>query len=835
MNPLLEPHKDKFLPKELEQLAKLDEFQIPFVVSALNGVKRVIASAGAGKSTTLIARALFMIRVYGVRPTEISLIAFNNKAAAELREKWAKLQEAAYTEGLRTQMQSEAKDIEIDFGSVPNSLGSINVSTLHGLGFSANYRVSHLRQEKQSIMSESQSIKLFKAIARDVLKDSARTMKVNELVAGYYYIEDLVAKNLMPLIMHDPRIKNAAPIHQINNFTVHEISKTGKLVSDFNKMKLAAEHELSSFKTWNSVIGQANARAAMEQIIERLYQEKHESHVMSFSDMILNTVYHLSRNEDILREMRKFTRHVLVDESQDLDCLQAAMVMTAYQDSLTLVGDPRQTLYTFRFSENKILTGLNQIVSSFRPQEVFEDYDLRSNYRSPKAVVDLSNIFASTFTSFDSTDAVPKCSAVPRSISIKQFNNTKEEFAAVAEKVRELKSAGVAYNDILVLSRSNRTLSQLEPHMISKAIPYKLRLDRNSPINQSAFKFLYLAYSIINNPSDKIATVSVFENVRGFGAKYLDKLEDSLKDFHKMDDAYERVEYLKRVINQISNRTQKDKALKVAVSLIQTLYEISERVLRNGQSLIIINDIVRRVLDSNFNFSKSKLQKAQESEAFDGKILEEEIDENLPTLDLDKESMGRAFEFTTSIYESFKEANRVDVEKVLKDLGCNPNDGPSNPFDDNPETQLEGIADRVRKSRIEYDMEPEEMIFAKVYSSLQTVYEGDEPEDEDAPQTRTSKKQVNRVMLSTIHSAKGAEADYVIWCGLAPTSPIGMNEWEAEKCCHYVALTRPKIQISISSSIMVEDFSGKLKRAAENPFLGELVEGVQELIQRNAR
>ncbi|WP_350978352.1 UvrD-helicase domain-containing protein [Shewanella sp. AC34-MNA-CIBAN-0136] len=75
----------KHLPPS-DKAVKLDDEQA-LAVATVNGNIQILARAGSGKTTTLVLRAYFLIKHCGVHPQELLLLAFNKKAAQEVRKK----------------------------------------------------------------------------------------------------------------------------------------------------------------------------------------------------------------------------------------------------------------------------------------------------------------------------------------------------------------------------------------------------------------------------------------------------------------------------------------------------------------------------------------------------------------------------------------------------------------------------------------------------------------------------------------------------------------------------------------------------------------------------
>jgi len=88
------------------------------------------------------------------------------------------------------------------------------------------------------------------------------------------------------------------------------------------------------------------------------------------------------------------------------------------------------------------------------------------------------------------------------------------------------------------------------------------------------------------------------------------------------------------------------------------------------------------------------------------------------------------------------------------------------------------------------------------------------------------------VTLSTVHSFKGRQSDYIFVANLRPVMPFNFNDFEM-KCVFYVAMTRACKKLYLSSSEKVLTYAGKLMQSPENPFLNHYISCVNRLKQEH--
>src|SRR5262249_26818230 len=110
----------------------------------------------------------------------------------------------------------------------------------------------------------------------------------------------------------------------------------------------------------------------------RLYDEKkREMNVVDFDDLLLDWKALLARGDALAHQLSGEVHHVLVDEFQDTNRLQAeiAELLAASSENLCVVGDDAQSIYSFRGAEF-------ENILNFPRQKETEVHRLTTNYRS---------------------------------------------------------------------------------------------------------------------------------------------------------------------------------------------------------------------------------------------------------------------------------------------------------------------------------------------------------------------------------------------------------------------------------------------------------------------
>lgn len=195
----------------------------------------------------------------------------------------------------------------------------------------------------------------------------------------------------------------------------------------------------------------------------RYEQFKQQKRIVDWEDAILLTCGLLRNETRMLSHVQQQYRYFTVDEYQDISPLQQSLLETwlGERDELCVVGDPRQTIYSFAGATSGYLTGF---MNRFPDASVIE---LDRNYRSSLEIVELANKIAPDLP----LQAVRQVSSRPKVMS---FSNPSAESTAVAAEI-QLLSQTRPLSSIAVLARTNSQLIPIEKELQRLGIESQLR------------------------------------------------------------------------------------------------------------------------------------------------------------------------------------------------------------------------------------------------------------------------------------------------------------------------------------------------------------------------
>ncbi len=204
---------------------------------------------------------------------------------------------------------------------------------------------------------------------------------------------------------------------------------------------------------------------------ERYEQAKADQGSLDFEDLLLVTAYSLESHRDVRDEVRARYRYFVVDEYQDVNPLQQRLldVWLGPREDLCVVGDPRQTIYSFTGASPEHLLGFT---ARFPNAEVFR---LHRDYRSTPQIVRMANKLMSATAEPDVAGValVGQRPDGPEPV-ISELADEPAEAAWIAAQCQALIAEGVPAAEIAVLFRINAASAAYEAALARAGVPYVL-------------------------------------------------------------------------------------------------------------------------------------------------------------------------------------------------------------------------------------------------------------------------------------------------------------------------------------------------------------------------
>ena len=279
----------------------------------------------------------------------------------------------------------------------------------------------------------------------------------------------------------------------------------------------------------------SQAESSFESMAANVYEEYQamleEQNQIDFDDMLLLTWKIFRDFPDVLEKCRETYRYLLVDEYQDTNSAQYAILRQLGGDkpNICAVGDDDQSIYSWRGAD---VGNILDFPDHFPGAKVVK---LEQNYRSTGAILNAANAVISSggarrhgkkLWSSLGAGELPKCVA---------FGTPEEEAVGICDVIRQKMSddPDLHYQDFAILYRSNMLSRQLEQVFRREGIPY--RMFGGQPFFQRQEIRDSLAYlRLVVNPNDDQSLLRILSSPpRGLGGKVATLLKERRAATHK--------------------------------------------------------------------------------------------------------------------------------------------------------------------------------------------------------------------------------------------------------------------------------------------------------------
>ena len=459
-------------------------------------------------------------------------------------------------------------------------------------------------------------------------------------------------------------------------------------------------------------------------IAEHYRQFKIDHGLMDYDDLLIYWKRLLAESEVARHELSTRFQHILVDEYQDTNQLQAEIVrLLAYRhDNVMVVGDDAQSIYSFRGAD---FYNIMRFPEQFAGTKIVK---LEENYRSTEPILQLTNaIIANAEKKFTKTlftsitgGSRPQLVMAP---------NEAAEARYVVQAIKKRREEGVPLSEIAVLFRSGFHSFKLELELSSHGFDFDKR--GGLKLTESAhIKDLLSFFRVVINPWDNLSWNRLLLQLEKVGPKTVQKILMAVRESDtpiKALAAYRPGPAWKAQFDQLTHALQ-------------------------------------RLIDSTLTPSDQ-------------------------------------FDLVMEYYEPV-------FEKMY--------------YDDYPKRRKE--LDQIKA-------------LIAGYGDLQSFVDDTALDPPEIGTVKSQYEDEQRLILSTIHSAKGLEWDTVFVIGLAEGRFPHQNatpgeQWEEERRLLYVAATRSKKQLFFTYPRELMTPDRQQMRTSMSPFLREISPGLYNTTER---
>ncbi|STD03399.1 ATP-dependent DNA helicase pcrA [Dermatophilus congolensis] len=611
--------------------------------------------------------------------------------------------------------------------------------------------------------------------------------------SGFSIYDAADSQRLMALVMRELNIDTKR--HTPRSFA-HRISNLKNELIDSDEFASRARSE---------------GAEVIDGIVADVYSEYQrrlrQANAFDFDDLIMVTVHMLQAFPEVAEYYRRRFRHIMVDEYQDTNHAQYALVRELASPipekpadpekgllsqsrvpgaELVVVGDSDQSIYAFRGAS---IRNINEFEQDYPDATTIV---LEQNYRSTQTILSAANAVISQNSERRPKKLWSEGGAGSKIVGY-VADSEHDEAAFVARRIEQLiKSESVKPHEVAIFYRTNAMSRALEEVLVRTGLPYKV-IGGTRFYERREVKDVLAYLKTIANPADTVNLRRIL-NVpkRGIG----DRAEALVADFADR----ERITFVE-ALGRADEIPMMAKRSANAVRSFTTLLEALRNVLEDG---VGVAGLVEAILEQSGYLDELRGSKDPQDET--------RLD-NLAELvsvarEFDEERESRRFEAQTAAHEEAV----ADALAQGKDLPVKTTSAEA--MADDPLDELTEFLERVSLVADSDDVPDEAVAAGGAEAQASGEYEG-------------------AVTLMTMHTAKGLEFPVVFVVGMEDgTFPHfrafeSSHEMEEERRLAYVGITRARERLHVSRAV-VRSAWGTPKYNLPSRFLSEIP---QELVE----
>ncbi len=485
-----------------------------------SGPLLILAGAGSGKTKTLVHRVAYLMQHESVWPNEILAVTFTNKAARELRERVWKLTNDERPL-LSSQIPQESARRSLDTGSVNKSAPSFEKSEISSKAGAAPFVATRAGEIQEIPRGFMPWMGTFHGICVRLLRIDGHVI---DIAPNYVIYDEDDRQSLIKQAMKELSID----AQQIKPRVLSGIISNAK-----NDLKTPQDIEASATYPYMQNVAKVYAR------YEKL---RRNAGALDFDDLLIETVRLLRDHPDIRDKWRRQFKHILIDEYQDTNAAQYAIVkyLVNDQQNICVVGDDWQSIYSWRGAD------FTNILNFERDYPTATVIKLEQNYRSTNAILGAAQtVISKNKVRTDKKLWTDAGEGAP--VEVHATYDESEEASLVTGRIATQVGMKVRrYHDFAILYRMNAQSAPLERALRLQRIPYQLVggvrfYDRKEIKDVIAYlRVLYqpndrLSFSrIVNIPGRGIGTTSLERFLLWQGATGMNVI-DALGHVHEAD------------------------------------------------------------------------------------------------------------------------------------------------------------------------------------------------------------------------------------------------------------------------------------------------------------
>lgn len=270
-------------------------------VNCVNGNLLIIASAGTGKTTTIVERYVNLIKNHDYKPNEVLMTTFTNKAAKDMVKKIVK----------RTGVEPPY------VGTMHSLFLKILRAYAQTIGINPNFTI--VEDDKKKIMRE--------ILKKDNINQKKDNINYFLKWIGKFKNRGILSENLS------------------EDLSIDDIKEEGIIEEALDDDIIHIDPQL---------------RKKVNKIYKEYDSELRKQNLMDFDDVLLFTFKLLNSNKELRESYSKKFKAIMIDEAQDLNKVQIDIIGLIQNDNLCIIGDDCQDIFGWRGSSPELVFSFNE-------------------------------------------------------------------------------------------------------------------------------------------------------------------------------------------------------------------------------------------------------------------------------------------------------------------------------------------------------------------------------------------------------------------------------------------------------------------------------------------
>lgn len=434
-------------------------------VNFRDGIVRINAGAGAGKTTVVALRVASML-AEGAKPSSIFLTTFTNSGAEEMR--------------------ARINSYIVDFGLEDIDTSEMTICTFNAYGneiIKKEFRRMGFTAEP-SVIDEIERSK--------IISDMLNRENVPGLDYRYFMMDTAQIKGALPMA------KKVFDVIKKNQYGLGDAERVWEDLG-YSKRFLtleSCEKLLELFDEYDNMMRSEN-------LIEFADQE------VLLMQLLTEDPYYLDQFG---------YEHIIVDEFQDsnenqIKFLQMLSELPTFK-SLMVVGDDNQAIYSFRGTTPEYIINFHRYFSGTD----VEDIDLLENQRSKETIIDFANEIAGLNRTRVIKTLIPTRSG-GSPVTVRGFIDKEEEYAYVVDGIKKKIDSGTAPEDIAFIAGTKDELMKMADLLGEQSIP-TVMMNPEPMLKNSRVQAAIAFFKFMADDNDTKSAVIYLNALVGGGIKY---------------------------------------------------------------------------------------------------------------------------------------------------------------------------------------------------------------------------------------------------------------------------------------------------------------------------